>query len=129
MALSDEEQKLLAQLEASLTAEDPKLATAMRGDTPRKLHRRRAALAGLGFLIGVTLLVGGMEIHPLLSVLGFLVMLFATVTAIGSWRHVSGPGDGGPHVPGRPAKTPGGEGAAFMEHMEERWRKRQQDGL
>ena len=46
MALSEEEQRLLDQMEAALAAEDPKLVNAMRGTGMRRLHRRRAAIAG-----------------------------------------------------------------------------------
>ena len=46
MALSDEEQRLLEQMEAALAAEDPKLVNTLRGTGARRVHRRRAALAG-----------------------------------------------------------------------------------
>lgn len=42
MALSEEEQQLLAQMEAALAADDPKLADMLRGTGTRKVHRRRA---------------------------------------------------------------------------------------
>lgn len=86
MALSEKEQRLLEQLEAALAAEDPKLAHALRGTTTRTLHRRRAAVAGLGFLLGLTALVAGMQFGWPISVLGFVVMLASTVVALGSWR-------------------------------------------
>jgi Protein of unknown function (DUF3040) len=46
VALSDEEQRLLEQMEAALAAEDPKLVNALRGTGVRRVHRRRAARAG-----------------------------------------------------------------------------------
>ena len=88
MALSDKEQRLLEQLEAALAAEDPKLANTLRGTTTRTLHRRRAALAGLGFVIGLAALVGGMQIAWFVSVIGFVIMLASTVVAVSSWRVV-----------------------------------------
>ncbi len=122
MALSEEEQRLLDQMEAALEAEDPKLANALRGTTTRRLHRRRAAIAGIGFLIGVACLVGGMEVSPALSIAGFVIMLAASVIAVTSWRHVG-------EVPAsRPtARSPQGE-KAFMDKIEERWRRRQDEG-
>ena len=60
MALSEEEQRLLEQMEAALAAEDPKLVNTLRGTGVRKLHRRRAAVAGVGFFVGLALLVVGM---------------------------------------------------------------------
>ena len=121
MALSEEEQRLLDQMEAALEAEDPKLANALRGTTTRRLHRRRAAIAGVGFLIGVACLVGGMEVSPALSIAGFVIMLAASVIAVTSWRHV------GEVSASRPtARSPQGE-KAFMDKIEERWRRRQDE--
>ena len=88
MALSDKEQRLLEQLEAALAAEDPKLANTLRGTTTRTLHRRRAAIAGLGFVIGLAALIGGMQLSIFVSVIGFVVMLVSTVVALSSWRLV-----------------------------------------
>ncbi len=100
MALSEHEQRLLEQLEAALAADDPKLANALRGNRSRTLHRRRAALAGLGFVVGVAALLIGMQFGWVISVLGFVVMLASTVLAISAWQHVgrsSEPQAGTPH--------------------------------
>src|ERR671911_143841 len=95
MALSDEEQRLLAQMEAALAAEDLKLVNALRGTGTRRVHRRRAALAGVGFFAGLALLIVGISTQLFLSVLGFVIMVIAAVTAIYSWQHVgSGPDPG-----------------------------------
>ena len=88
MALSEQEQRLLEQLEAALAAEDPKLANTLRGGHPRTLHRRRAAIAGVGFLIGVAALIGGMQVNWIISVVGFVIMLASTVVALNSWKVV-----------------------------------------
>jgi len=122
MALSDEEQRLLDQMEAALAAEDPKLASTLRGTTTRRLHRRRAGIAGVGFLIGVACLIGGMELSPALSIAGFLIMLASSVVAVTSWRHVGDPSASRPSV-----RSPQSE-KAFMDKMEERWRRRQDEG-
>ena len=61
MALSEEERRLLEQMEAALAAEDPRLAHTLRGSASnRRIHRRRAALAGVGFVAGAVMLVAGM---------------------------------------------------------------------
>ncbi|MFT4218540.1 MAG: DUF3040 domain-containing protein [Micropruina sp.] len=122
MALSEEEQRLLTQLEEALAAEDPKLASTLRGTTTRRLHRRRAALAGVGFLAGIACLIGGMQVSPALSIVGFVIMLAATVVAITSWRHV-----GEVAAPRPSTRSPQSE-KAFMDKMEERWRRRQDEG-
>ncbi|MGC3954246.1 MAG: DUF3040 domain-containing protein [Propionicimonas sp.] len=123
MALSEDEQRLLEQMEAALEAEDPKLANALRGTTSRRLHRRRAALAGIGFLVGVGLLIGGMEVHWALSIAGFLIMLVSTVVAVSAWQHV---GYEGESAQPRGGKSPESD---FMDKLEERWRHRNEDGL
>jgi Protein of unknown function (DUF3040) len=130
VALSDEEQRLLEQMEAALAAEDPKLVNALRGTSVRRVHRRRAALAGVGFFAGLGLLIAGISINPFLSVLGFVIMVAAAVTAIYSWQHVGGSADAGQ---GRDrAKTSASrahDGQGFMDKMEERWRRRRDEGL
>ena len=113
MALSDKEQRLLEQLEAALAAEDPKLASTLRGATTRTLHRRRAALAGLGFVIGLAALVGGMQVTWVVSVIGFLIMLVSTVVAIRSWRVVETQSNGR-----RPEPD-----SAFTDRIDDPWRR------
>lgn len=112
MALSDKEQRLLEQLEAALAAEDPKLASTLRGTTTRTLHRRRAAIAGLGFVIGLAALIGGMQLSIVVSVIGFVIMLAATVVAISSWRVVETQSQG---------RSP--DDSAFTDRLDERWRR------
>lgn len=109
MALSEKEQELLAQMEAALAAEDPKLASTLRGRTPRAVHRRRATLAAFGFVAGVAVLIGGMSVHWLLSVAGFVLMLASTVLALASWSHVTS------------ERTSGAQD--FLHRLEEQWRK------
>jgi hypothetical protein len=129
VALSEEEQKLLEQMEAALAAEDPKLVNTLRGTGVRRVHRRRAALAGIGFFGGLALLVAGMSIHPVLSILGFVVMVAAAVTAIYSWQHVGSGADPGrtAHRPRASQASGSGEGQGFMDKMEERWRRRRDE--
>ncbi|HET9873855.1 MAG TPA: DUF3040 domain-containing protein [Propionibacteriaceae bacterium] len=129
MALSDEEQRLLDQMEAALAAEDPKLVNALRGTGLRRVHRRRAAIAGVGFFAGLALLVAGMSTHIIFSVLGFVLMVVAAVTAIYSWQHVGAGPDHG-HTADRPkAPQPSGsdDSQGFMDKMEERWRRRRDE--
>jgi len=121
MALSEEEQLRLAQLEESLAAEDPKLAHTLRGTTPRTLHGRRATLAGAGFLLGIAMLIGGMQVSPWISIAGFVVMLASVIVGLTAWQHVN---DVPPAVGPRPPQE-----GAFMDKMEERWRRRQEDGF
>lgn len=130
MALSEEEQRLLAQMEAALAAEDPKLVNTLRGTGVRKVHRRRAAIAGVAFFAGLALLLAGMSTYLILSVLGFVLMVAAAVTAIYSWQHVqTGGPDDEADAPDR-LKTPNSgsdDSQGFMDKMEERWRRRRDE--
>ena len=127
MALSEQERKLLEQLEASLMAEDPKFAQTLSGAGGVRIHRRRATLAGVGFILGLLLLVAGVQIHPAVSILGFVVMLASTIVGVNSWQRVTGEGQplGRPSGPPHPPKPTSQD---FMEKLEERWRKRQDGG-
>lgn len=129
MALSDEEQRLLEQMEAALAAEDPKLVNALRGNGVRRVHRRRAAIAGIGFFAGLALLIAGMSSLLFLSVLGFVVMVAASVTAIYSWQHVGGSPDAGRGRDRASSAQGARSDQGFMDKMEERWRRRRDEGV
>ncbi len=125
MALSEQERKRLEQLEASLMAEDPTFAETLRGTSQFRVHRQRATLAGLGFLLGLAALVGGVQIHPVISIAGFVIMLVAAIVGISAWSRVEGQ-----EQPTKP-KSPNpsvNTSTDFMAKLEERWRKRQQGG-
>lgn len=104
-------------------AEDPKLADRLSGTAEVRVHRRRATLAGLGFILGLVILVAGVQVHPALSIAGFLVMLAAVLLGINSWQRV---GDDGaqPAKPSQPRPNP--PTSDFMDRLEERWRRREQ---
>ncbi len=122
MALSEEEQRLLAQLEASLTADDPKLAQTLGSHTPRRIQGRRATMAGLLFLLGVVLLIAGLQTSWVVSVAGFLAMFVATIVAIITWQKVT-------EASGRPRPATQTTSEPFMGRMEDRWRRRQEGDL
>jgi uncharacterized membrane protein YphA (DoxX/SURF4 family) len=122
MALSKDEQRLLEQMEAALEAEDPELASTLRGTTTRKLHTRRATLAGLAFVLGVVCLIVGMKVHFALSIVGFVIMLAATIIAISSWRYVD-------ESSVRNSRKQPVDESPFMDRLADRWRKRQDEGL
>jgi DUF3040 family protein len=91
MPLSEHEQRLLDQIERALIADDPKFVSTVRAGRLRRPSRRRR-LQGLAlFVLGLVLLVVGVAIRsiwlqniPVVSVVGFLVMLTGAVLAITS---------------------------------------------
>ena len=87
MPLSEEELRLLEQMERALVAEDPKFASALRGTTLRRNARRRSFIAGGVFLVGVIVLMTGAVMQlTVVGIVGFVVMLVSAYIALSSWR-------------------------------------------
>jgi hypothetical protein len=83
----------------------------------------------VGFFVGLGLLIAGISVHPVLSVLGFVVMVASAVVAIYSWQHVGSSADPA-RAPDRATSAQGSrssDGLGFMDKMEERWRKRRDE--
>jgi hypothetical protein len=144
--LSEEELRLLEQMERALVEEDPKFASTLRGTSLRSAARRRAIIAAVCFVLGVGVLMAGAvsELYPV-AIGGFVIMLIAATvcaTAIRGQRHAAAeppaptPGDGPHgftliHGGGRGRKSRRSQRQAsgsFMERLEERWRKRRENG-
>lgn len=135
MPLSENEQRLLEQIERALVQDDPKFASTVRSTDPRTyLLRRVRRSAGL-FLLGLVVLVVGVVLNrvPLtviLGILGFLMMLFAALRGASDLRRISGRGtDNAGHRSGSRgrAKPKARSKAPFMERVEDRWRRRWED--
>jgi hypothetical protein len=123
--LSDNEQRMLEQMERALYAEDPKFATAMRGTNRRPGAGRRLSIGGLGILLGLVVLVLGVAREQVaLGVVGFVCMLAGTAYAVSSQRRSGPVGVVGATGAVRPAagtrrrpKSP----SSFMHRLEQRW--------
>ncbi|WP_019146369.1 DUF3040 domain-containing protein [Aeromicrobium massiliense] len=129
MPLSDEEARLLQQLEQSLAAEDPEFASTLRGSRLVARTRRVAVLSALGFLAGIGLLLAGVMVpQTILGVIGFVAMLGSAYLFVTSYRRGlavgSAPSSAGPKGPrggkGRKPKSSG----SFTDRMEQRWNRR-----
>lgn len=150
MPLSEEEIRLLDQMERALVAEDPKLASAMRGTSRRRSARRRAIVAAAVFVVGIAILMTGAVLsETFIGVAGFVVMLVSAFVALSAWRgqhaapavregahamteadrHRSLQGiDGGKSRRRSPRSRSRGQQHSFLERFEERWRKRRENG-
>lgn len=124
--LSEHEQRLLEQMEKALYAEDPKFATSLKSTPGARAARGRAALGVLVLLAGMGLLLGGVATTvALLGVAGFVVMLAGGIVIYSAFR-VRAPepeSSAAPAAAPRPPKSSG-----FMDRMEDRWRRRSEDG-
>lgn len=142
MPLSEEELRLLEQMERALVEEDPKFASTLRGTSFKRAVRRKAIIAGVVFALGIVMLMSG-AIFTLIpvGVLGFVIMLVsatygltalrgratpASEAEIKESRHGFGVVDGGkahrPKVRRARSSTP------LMGRLEERWRRRRDNG-
>ena len=59
MPLSEEEQRLLEQMEEALAAEDPKFVSALRGAASRSHHEQIMFASIVGFVVGIAILMTG----------------------------------------------------------------------
>ena len=129
MPLSEEEQRLLEQMEEALAAEDPKLVSTLRGSTSRIRHKRIAILATFGFVVGIGILMtGAITTLTLVAVGGFVVMLACAYLAITHWRRIGEPDlPGKVHPIGKSKGRQSTHSSGFMNRMEDRWRRRRDD--
>ncbi|MFT4287344.1 DUF3040 domain-containing protein [Nocardioides sp.] len=144
MPLSEEELRLLEQMERALIQDDPKLASTLRGTSLRRSAHRRAILAGVVFAVGVALLMTGVIVQlPVVGILGFVVMLGSATFGLAALRNrslsnkpsaafgSSHPSHGFTvHEGGRRGKLlrrQRGVRGSFMARMEERWRRRRDE--
>ena len=145
MPLSEEELRLLEQMERALVEEDPKFASTLRGTTLRQSARRKAILAGVVFVGGIVVLMTGViRENPVIGVIGFVIMLASATIGLSVVRGQRGapPGeaaraagstgrsgftviDGG--RAGKPRRQRHQGSGSFMDRMEERWRRRRED--
>ncbi|AXE39206.1 DUF3040 domain-containing protein [Acidipropionibacterium virtanenii] len=131
MPLSAEEQRRLAELEESLSADDPGFARTFTRNAPRSkkpsvvrgVSRGRTVACGLGIAAGVVILLAGIEMSWMISVAGFVVMLVASL-ALYSGRRDRRSGPVSPRDNARSDHPAGSGRQSFTERMEERWRRR-----
>ncbi|WP_341241128.1 DUF3040 domain-containing protein [uncultured Nocardioides sp.] len=150
MPLSEEELRLLEQMERALSEEDPKFASTLRGTSLRRVARRRAMAAGAVFVVGIVVLMTGAitQIWPI-GIVGFVVMLGSATFGLNALRTQTQAGpaaqagasaeeqgersftviDGGRRTRARQRRggSSGSNGAGFMDRMEERWRRRREE--
>jgi hypothetical protein len=121
--LSDNEQRLLEQMERALYAEDPKFASTMRGVARRSGSAHRLMIGVGSLVLGLVLLILGVaQQSPFVGVAGFVCMLAGTAYA------VSGHRKGGPagvvQSNGSVRQASRRRSGGFMQRLEQRWDRR-----
>jgi hypothetical protein len=127
MPLSEQEQRLLDEMERSLYQNDAEFVAAVSGSGRGRMNYTALVSGILVAVLGVGLLIAGIMLRqPIIGVAGFIVMFVGVLLAVGGPRRrrvaASGrPSGKGPS--GRPARRPAG----FMDRMNDRWERRQGD--
>lgn len=129
MPLSENEQRMLEQMERALYEEDPKFATQLKGSDARAFYRKRLVGAVAVFSIGVAALLGGaVSTVYAVAVVGFLLMLGGAWFGVSSWRRIPAPGEiGSFQAPGGTSKAGKKSNPRFMNRIENRWKKRRDE--
>ncbi len=76
MPLSEDEQKILRDIEANLSVTDPKLVQQVSDTTLYRHSARMIKWAVFGFVVGLVVLLATFTSVLALGVVGFLIMLF-----------------------------------------------------
>ena len=127
MPLSEQEQRLLDEMERHLLHNDADIVSAPSGD--RTLSYRNLVYGAILLLVGIGALVAGVALGSQLGavvsiavgVVGFGAMLFGVILAATPVRRTGG--SIGPDAK-TPSKTPQNS-ASFMDRMNDRWDSRQ----
>ncbi|WP_194419936.1 DUF3040 domain-containing protein [Microbacterium abyssi] len=126
MPLSEQEQRLLDEMERHLLHNDADIVSAPSGD--RTLSYRNLVYGAVLLLVGIGALVAGValgsQLGPVVSiiigVIGFAAMLAGVILAVTPTRRTG---------PARQAKSPSSKSpqgsSSFMDRMSDRWDRRQ----
>ncbi|CAN2191660.1 Protein of unknown function DUF3040 [Candidatus Nanopelagicaceae bacterium] len=113
MPLSDRERRLLAEMEAALATDDPRLESRLGGSTLAPARPRILLGSSLTFL-GIAIIFGGLisKTTPI-GVLGFLVALVGVVALIRSLGAIT-----------TRTASPKAARKSFGDRLQERWDRR-----
>jgi len=122
MPLSEDEQRILREIEANLSVTDPKLVQQVSDTTLYRHSARLIKWSVLGFVAGLVLLVATFTSVLALGVLGFLVMLGCLLVIERNVRKI---GRAGLEALTENARV-GGSGKGMFGDTRSRWRERWQ---
>lgn len=130
MPLSEREQRMLAQMEQALYAEDPQFANRLQKQAAKGPTRRRLVVGLMGVIIGLGLVVlAAMSSQIWLGAIGFALMVAGGVYAFTppKTQAVLGTVQDGGSIKARVTKNTTARSSSFMQRLEERWDKRRDD--
>jgi hypothetical protein len=125
MPLSEQEQRLLDEMERSLYHNDADFVATMGARTGARPNYTSLVVGILVALAGIATLVTGVIIQqPLVGVLGFAIMFAGVLIAITPRRSRGKTSGKTPPSPSRPSSSRR-DSAGFMDSLGERWDRRQ----
>lgn len=125
MPLSEQEQRLLEEMERNLYRNDADFVATVGASRGRPAYRS-IVLGVLLALAGIGALIAGVALQLLVvGILGFAIMFTGVLLAITPSK--SGASSPAPNEPGPAAaqRAGGSHSAGFMDRMNERWERRQ----
>lgn len=121
MPLSEQEQRLLEEMERSLYHNDADFVATVTSRAGRPNYRV-LVLGVILAVVGIGTLIGGVIIRqPLVGVLGFAIMFVGVLLAVAPPRKALTADD----VTSAPAAKRRGGSSSFMDSLNDRWDKRQ----
>ena len=124
MALSEQEQRLLDEMERNLYQNDADFVSAVSG-TRGRANYRGIILGIVLVLVGIGVLIAGVSTSLLfVGVLGFVVMFAGVILALTPSR---APKSGAPRAEAPSAQASARRSGGFMDSLNVRWEKRQED--
>ena len=121
MPLSEDEQRILHEIEANLSATDPKLVQQVSDTTLYRHAARMIRWAVLGFIGGLILMLATFTSVLALGLVGFLVMLFCLLVIERNARKMGRAG-----MESITGSMRNGSLKSFFSDAGERWRERWQ---
>ncbi|MGZ6772800.1 MAG: DUF3040 domain-containing protein [Mycobacteriaceae bacterium] len=91
MSLSEHERRQLQQLEQTLSEEDPEFASQMQGAGMKAAGRGRIAIGVVGALVGLGLVLVGVNATISIGAAGFALMVASVALAVSARQWHVGP--------------------------------------
>jgi hypothetical protein len=124
MPLSEQEQRLLDEMERNLYQNDADFVSTVGGVRGRTNYRG-IVLGSVLVLVGIGVLITGVSLSLLVvGVLGFIVMFAGVIIALTPTRVQHA---GTPSAAKASAQAGARRSGGFMDNLNERWEKRQED--
>jgi hypothetical protein len=127
MPLSEQEQRLLEEMERNLYRNDADFVHAVGGGRGRRPNYRAIVLGVLLAVAGAGALIAGVALQTLaIGVVGFALMFAGVLVAITPSKR--GAATPAPTENGPAGSAKGQQSAGFMDRLNDRWDRRQERG-